>query len=92
MRNLPFVFTLVFIAYGLAGILSGTIAPLMYKELIDIVAGGESAIRTELADTLFQAFGWLVLTIVSFNVLYRIGDFTIVYAQSKTMEDLRRFH
>lgn len=73
-------------AYGAAALVSGILSPLVYRRIIDTISGATD--RAALAGDLWHSLGLLIGVIVTYQVLYRVGDFTITYAESKTMEDL----
>lgn len=67
--------------------MSGILSPLIYRRIIDTISGATTS-RVELAGDLFHSLFLLIGTIVLYQLLYRIGDFAITYAESRTMEDL----
>ncbi len=85
-RRFRWWFFAVFIAYGMATFGGNVLAPLVYRQIIDTVS--REVERSLLAPDLFRSFWMLVGVIVVYQLLYRIGDYCIIYAQSKTMEDL----
>lgn len=76
----------VFIVYGLASFVSGILSPLVYRRIIDTLSGATD--RAQLSGELFHNLWLLIAVIIAYQFLYRAGDFTITYAESKTMEDL----
>lgn len=85
-RRFRWWFVSVFAAYGVATFGGGVLAPLVYRRIIDTVS--QEAERSTLAPDLFRSFWMLVFLTVGYHLFYRAGDFSITYAQSKTMEDL----
>lgn len=79
-----FLTILLFVAYGLAALISNVMLPLVYRSIIDTVSATE--IRQSVADTLFRSFSWLVIGIVAHNTFYRVGDYLIVYVESRMMK------
>lgn len=76
----------VFFVYGLASIMSGILSPLVYRHIIDTLSSATD--RVSVSGVLFQSLWWLIGIIVTYQFLYRVGDFTITSVESKTMEDL----
>lgn len=71
-------------AFGSAGLMTVVWTRLLYKDLIDVVSvSGPEAYTTAL---------WLVfsiaLSIVIYNIGFRIGDYVMVVSQSKILKDL----
>lgn len=81
-------FAVVLLSYGLASFLAGVITPLVYRRIVDSIAGATD--RLALGPVLTESLWMLVLVMLCYQVLYRLGDFTISTAESKTMEDLNR--
>ncbi|QQS16021.1 MAG: ABC transporter ATP-binding protein [Candidatus Moraniibacteriota bacterium] len=79
-----FLTILLFVAYGLAAIISHAIFPLVYRNIIDTVSTAN--IRSDVSERLLQDFYWLIACIATYQVLYRIGDYAIVYVQSRVMK------
>ena len=86
-RRFRWAFLGVFITYGLASFVSGVITPLVYRRIIDTISSGVTD-HAALAGDLFQSFWVLVFVIITYQILYRSGDFCIAFAESKTMESL----
>lgn len=86
VRRFRWVFFGVLVTYGLASFVSGVLAPLIYRHIIDTISGVTD--RSLLADDLFRSLFLLIGTIVTYQLMYRAGDFCISFAESKTMEDL----
>lgn len=76
----------VITAYGLASFVSGIFSPLVYRHIIDTLSSATD--RMGVAEDLMQSLVALALIIVTYQIFYRLGDFSIAYAESKTMEDL----
>ncbi len=81
-----FAFFGVVVAYGLASFVSGIFSPLVYRHIIDTLSTATD--RMVVAGDLMQSLVALALIIVTYQLFYRLGDFSIAYAESKTMEDL----
>ncbi|QQR77157.1 MAG: ABC transporter ATP-binding protein [Candidatus Moraniibacteriota bacterium] len=74
----------MFVAYGFATLISNAILPLVYRSIIDTVSTAD--VRGDVVELLFQNFHWLVVCIVAYQLFYRAGDYSIVYAQSRIMK------
>lgn len=79
-----FLTFLLFVAYGLATLVSNAILPLVYRSIIDTIS--LSDIRSAVAAPLLKNFYWLVVCIASYQIFYRVGDYVIVYVQSRVMK------
>ncbi len=86
VRRYRLAFFSLLVIYGSASFVSGIFSPLVYRHIIDTISG--ATVRSTLAPDLFQSLWMLIGVIVVYQILYRLGDFTISYAESKTMEDL----
>ena len=82
-----FFFTFVF--YGLATIISGSIVPLYYKEIIDVISLGDTFQNKE--NLLMSLFVKLALFILSYNLFFRTADFLMVFCQTGILRDLRNY-
>ncbi len=87
VRRFRWAFFGVLVAFGSASFVSGIVSPLIYRRIIDTISGVTTN-RAELAGDLFQSLFLLIGVIIVYQFLYRLGDFTITYAESRTMEDL----
>lgn len=75
-----------FFVYGGAVILSDIITPFAYKGLIDVI---ERGVMAPLASE--QAFRWVFILgafVLAYNILYRIGDYFLVYSQSHLLKEI----
>lgn len=87
-RRQAWWFMAVLVSYGLASFFSGVLTPLVYRRIIDSIAGATD--RLAIAPILTESFWMLIGVIFCYQLFYRTGDFTISAAESKTMEDLNR--
>ena len=87
-RRQAWLFVAVLVSYGLASFFSGVLTPLVYRRVIDSIAGATD--RLAIAPTLVESFWMLIGVIFCYQLFYRTGDFTISVAESRTMEDLNR--
>jgi ATP-binding cassette subfamily B protein len=72
-------------AYGFGTFLSHAATPLIYKRIIDIVSSARTA---ETPEMLIGGLVLLVLSVIVYNVCYRVGDFTMTYTQSNILKSL----
>ncbi len=82
-------FVLMFATYGFGVAVSTAIVPYFYKEIVDALVSGENP-DLILKRTIFLT----VLTgisIILYNVFFRIGDYAMVYSQSNVMKRLHDF-
>ncbi len=77
---------LSFVGYGIGSILSNVALPIVYQSIIDTISNAGS--RSDIAPSLMVLFWWLVALVAVYNILYRMGDYSITYVQSKSMKDL----
>jgi ATP-binding cassette subfamily B protein len=85
IKKHKWVTLLTFVAYGIATILSEIFTPLLYKKLIDLMTAPAGAGTIDHAVIIGLVLFWGVLLLM-YNIFYRIGDFAIVYAQSKVLK------
>ncbi len=74
----------VLVTYGLATFMSHLLVPLIYKELVDIVTNAQ--FREVVAGDLFSLILILAVLILVYNILYRLGDWAMVYSQSAILK------
>ncbi len=86
IRPYRFSFVFIYIFYFIAILASNVFAPLIYKNIIDTTA--EIVHRSEAYHQLMILFLWLVVNNATFNLFYRLGDYTIVFTQSRILKDL----
>ncbi len=75
-----------FLVYGGAVILSDIITPFAYKGLVDVIEQGVAAPTAS-----EQALRWVFILggfVLSYNILYRIGDYFLAYSQSHLLKDI----
>jgi ATP-binding cassette subfamily B protein len=75
------------ISYGLAVVLSSIINPLVLKRVIDVLSGsvpGNTLLTHELMRLVFIA-GVIIL---SYQILYRLGDYAISYFEGRAIRDI----
>lgn len=86
LKRHRFFLIFVFVLYGFGSLFTNVLLPLVYRNIIDTVSfSGE---RTAVAGDLMNHFYWLVLCVVMYQVLFRGGDYAIVYVQSKLMKEI----
>jgi ATP-binding cassette, subfamily B, bacterial len=84
VRMYPVKQLLIFISYGIGSLLSAIAVPLIYKEIVDAIA--EGGVQT--GETLITLIWYLVGITLLYNILYRVGDYCIIQAQSGALKHL----
>ncbi|MBP9801236.1 MAG: ABC transporter ATP-binding protein [Candidatus Moranbacteria bacterium] len=83
------LFAASFILYGLAGFVSGVLTPLVYRRIIDSISGVTDS-RMSLVPVLSESLWMLIGVTFCYQILYRIGDFTVSLSESRIIEYLNR--
>lgn len=82
-------FILTFFLYGSGMVLAGSITPLYYKKIFDIISfPGLAENKAILLSNLFLK---LVLFIFIYNLFFRAADFLMTFFQSNALRDLRNY-
>lgn len=76
----------VFVLYGASTLVSNVFMPLVYRKIIDTVSYAGD--RWDMREDLSQTFFWLVAVVITYQILYRSGDYAIVYTQSNVMKKI----
>lgn len=78
--------SLIFLSYGLALASTSIVSPLLYKRIMDTVAGvsDPALASTTLVSTLIL----LGVNIIFYNIFFRTGDYATFYAQSHILKDV----
>src|SRR3989344_6258222 len=87
VKKYKWSFLLTFFFYGVGTILAYIITPYLYKKIIDLI----SISAPELVDLkrLFYFVSLVVVNITAYLIIYRLGDYLIVYFQSNAMREIR---
>ncbi len=75
---------LTFVGYGIGSLLTAVAVPLIYKRMMDVV----SAQGIHALQELYTLLAYLIITIVVYNVFYRMSDYCIIQAQSRAIKHL----
>ncbi|MBI2630927.1 ABC transporter ATP-binding protein [Candidatus Nomurabacteria bacterium] len=86
VRKYRFAFFLVFFSYGLATTLDNILKPYILKEIIDSLASGGN--RYLIFNNITHLAIWAVIVILIHQILYRVGDYSNAYFESKVMKEL----
>ncbi len=78
-----------FISFGVAFLGSSVIIPLFYRQIIDVIVSSEEGVA--IRGTLMGLVAAIAVTIVIYNIAFRIADYTISYAQSNILRELHNF-
>jgi len=73
--------------YGAGKFIDIAVAPLIYKLIIDTVSNPP----TDAASILWTAILYLIGAFVAMNIVFRIGDWCIISAQTKILQDLSNY-
>ena len=87
-KKYPKTGILVFVLYGIGIVLTDTLSPLVYKEIIDVLSGG---VQSGVEKTLTLLVGLLVGMSLLYNIAFRLADYCMVYFQSKVLKDIADF-
>ncbi len=85
VKKHKWVTILTFTAYGIAVVLSELITPLLYKKLIDLISTIKDLSALDIVSVMSIVYLWGFLLLL-YNIFYRIGDFAIIYAQSRALK------
>ncbi|MDC1205506.1 ABC transporter ATP-binding protein/permease [Candidatus Pacebacteria bacterium] len=73
--------------YGVGKIIDIALVPILFKEIIDTVSNPP----TDPAPILYLLVGYLVVSHIFMNIVFRIGDYFIITSQSKILEELSNY-
>ena len=80
---------LVFFGYGFGILVADIINPLWYRRIVDVVSSATD--RADAWNTILTLFGYVGITMVVYNILFRVGDYAISRFESVTMKNLSDF-
>lgn len=84
-KKYPKTGMLVFVLYGIGIVLTDTLSPLVYKEIIDVLSGG---VESGIEKTLTLLVGLLVGMSLLYNIAFRLADYCMVYFQSNVLKNI----
>ena len=76
----------VFIAYGIGILLADMALPLWYRHIIDLVSSTTD--RISIWPSLLHYLLFVAITMVAYNIFFRIGDYALSLFQARTMKNL----
>ena len=79
-------FLLIFLGYGTGVLLDSILKPYLYKEIIDLLVSNSS--HELIFNQSLSIILILILTIIIYNIGYRVGDYASVFFQSTLMKEL----
>ena len=82
-------FYIPFIGYGAAFILGGTIKPLFYRDIIDVI--NSSTDRILVSENVIHLVKMIGIIVLTQNLIHRLTDYAMTYSQSNIMKDLTNF-
>lgn len=77
---------LVFVSYGIALASTSIVSPLLYKRIVDAVAGASDPMLV--STVLFSTLLLLGVNLISYNIFFRLGDYAMTYAQSHILKNV----
>lgn len=86
VKNYRLLVVLSLLGFGAGSTLGQVVMPIIYRSIIDTISNAAS--RYEVASPLMALFAWLAGTIITIQIMYRIGNRSIVHLQSKVMKEL----
>jgi ATP-binding cassette subfamily B protein len=87
MRPYKWRAVLIFMAYGLATLLSNVVQPLVFRKIVDLISSGTLEKSLVQTDLWFWFWCFVGVTIL-YQFFYRTGDFFISFLESKVMKNL----
>jgi ATP-binding cassette subfamily B protein len=79
-------FYFTFITYGLAVVFSNILNPILYKKIIDLVS--QKVPNGDLKSDLFFILFEIIIVVISYQILYRLGDYFIINFQSNVIREI----
>lgn len=86
VRHYRWVTALSLVSFGVASSFSNVAVPIVYRSIIDALSNAQD--RADLEGPLLTSFWYLAALVLGYNILYRIGDYSITYLESRVMKDL----
>lgn len=86
VRKYKWSFFLTFLFYGIGVVLAYLLTPYLYKKIIDLISVA-NPLQVDIRE-LFYLIALVAGTIISYLVLYRVGDYLVVYAQANIMREI----
>ena len=86
IRKYQWSFYFIFIAYGMAILVSSIINPILYKKIVDLISG--SIPDVNLSQKLFHYVVLVAVTVMSYQALFRAGDYLITHFESNVIREI----
>ncbi|MBI2065328.1 MAG: ABC transporter ATP-binding protein, partial [Candidatus Yanofskybacteria bacterium] len=90
IKKYKWTFSVVFLGYGISGILGSIVKPLFYRDIMDLVVSAKGN-NTAVADQILGIVMVIAGIIVVQNIVHRITDYALVYSQSKILRELSNY-
>ncbi len=78
-----------FISFGIAILTTSILLPLLYREIIDIIVETEEPAKV--VDELFRIVAAIALFIIGSNIFFRVGDYSLIRFQTRSMRDITNY-
>ncbi len=88
-RKHKFFCIIAFVSFGIAILITSILLPLLYREIINIITEAEEPAKV--ADELFRMVGIIALFIIGSNILFRVGDYSLIRFQARSMRDITNY-
>ncbi len=88
VRKYKWFFYFLIATYSIGAILSNTIAPLIFKSIIDQISNATNPLFVK--ETLFKLVFVFGANIILYNIFYRIGDYLITYFEAVGMREIAK--
>ncbi|OGI63653.1 hypothetical protein A2914_01725 [Candidatus Nomurabacteria bacterium RIFCSPLOWO2_01_FULL_41_21] len=86
IKKYQWIFYLMLFAYGTGAVLSNVINPIILKDIIDTISGSVPGV--EASNRLFRLIFLFGSVIFLYQIVYRIGDYSITAFQSRAIRDI----
>src|SRR3989344_2820376 len=86
IKKYQWIFYLMLFAYGTGAVLSNVINPIILKDIIDTISGSVPGV--EASNCLFRLIFLFGSVIFLYQIVYRIGDYSITAFQSRAIRDI----
>lgn len=86
IRKYKWSFIFLYIAYGSAVLVASVLNPFLYKKIIDLISGAVPS--AQLNQQLLDYVLLVAITVLSYQALFRIGDYLITYFQSNVIREI----
>src|SRR3989344_5802503 len=89
IKRYKWSFLLTLAGYGAGFVGTSVVTPLFYREIIDAISSAGD--RLAVADTVIALVVIIALVMLLYNIVFRIADYAMAYAQSNTLRELYNY-